>query len=611
MKTKLLLLIMMLLNVNYVWAGWPNTKGIWDVAQNIARDKTLPEHDLTVGKAIDSAFPSENVLVFSNIDKLRLRVDPGVNGKFDFSIAHLAGGSYLPISVYVNGVFIGKTKNIKGKIKPLVSTFKTPMLYSHDVDLRLEMAEKGSMGIIYFNWKNTAYEKVPANVWKTAVIEDLQDFSKAIDIDKKGAIGIPEQINGRKCEWKKAAGDLVDMSYKKAGTALAVTHLFRATCWAGLCVKLYSKDDAVLSINGEIAAKLKKGDGVVEVIVKGYKMLSGLNRVVVRMPAGSDAKFRMEVNPLACRFLDKVPDIINPELNVDNWPRAEITNGKVSATVALPDPVKGFYRGPRFDHSGMIPELKFNGHTYFGLNAGKVRNPVANDNCAGPAEDFFEAIGFNEAEVGQPFIKVGVGLLEKPYARKYFFGTAYWPVKFFDWTYKVGENQVELTQKVAEGGWGYEYIKDIILPEGKNALVIKYFLKNTGKKQITTNQYAHNFIRIDNRPINSDYTVKFKGRIRALRPLPKEVKYSNGNTFTMYDKTMFTPLGGFKSVKDNCVDVFLPNKTGMKITGDFTPFRYWLFSCARTVSAEPFIHIDLAPGESMRWSRTYELYLNP
>jgi len=76
----------------------------------------------------------------------------------------------------------------------------------------------------------------------------------------------------------------------------------------------------------------------------------------------------------------------------------------------------------------------------------------------------------------------------------------------------------------------------------------------------------------------------------------------------MYDKTLFSPISGFKSVNDNWVDVFLPDKTGIRITGDFVPFRYWLFSSSRTTCPEPFIHIDLAPGESMSWTRIYELY---
>ena len=336
-------------------------------------------------------------------------------------------------------------------------------------------------------------------------------------------------------------------------------------------------------------------------------MKPGLNRVTIKTLTGNKAKFSMEVNPMSCRFLAKIPDIINPKLNIDNWPKTIISNGKVTATIALPDPKRAYYRGPRFDHSSIIPELKFNNHSYFGLYAGKVRNPVGNSDCAGPSEEFFEPLGYDRVKVGQPFIKVGVGLFERAFP-KYFFGNSYWPVKFFEWKTKVGNNFVEFSQEVVEGDYSYDYTRKIIIPKDKNTLVIKYFFKNTGKKRIITSQYAHNFIKIDNKPINSEYTVRFKNKVKPVRPLPDNVKFSKGNTFNMYEKTMFTPLLGFKSIKDNCVDIFLPNKTGIKISGDFIPFRYWLFSCNKTVCPESFIRIDLAPGQKLRWTRTYAFY---
>mgnify|MGYP003910578521 CR=1 FL=1 len=47
-------------------------------------------------------------------------------------------------------------------------------------------------------------------------------------------------------------------------------------------------------------------------------------------------------------------------------PVAEISNGTISATVYLPDPVNGFYQGTRFDWSGVVRSLEANGHIYYG-----------------------------------------------------------------------------------------------------------------------------------------------------------------------------------------------------------------------------------------------------
>ena len=47
-------------------------------------------------------------------------------------------------------------------------------------------------------------------------------------------------------------------------------------------------------------------------------------------------------------------------------PVAEISNGKISATVYLPHPVNGFYKGTRFDWPGVVRSLEANGHSYYG-----------------------------------------------------------------------------------------------------------------------------------------------------------------------------------------------------------------------------------------------------
>ena len=47
-------------------------------------------------------------------------------------------------------------------------------------------------------------------------------------------------------------------------------------------------------------------------------------------------------------------------------PEAAISNGVIRARVYLPDAQNGYYRGTRFDWSGAISSLEYNGHTYFG-----------------------------------------------------------------------------------------------------------------------------------------------------------------------------------------------------------------------------------------------------
>ena len=47
------------------------------------------------------------------------------------------------------------------------------------------------------------------------------------------------------------------------------------------------------------------------------------------------------------------------------YPGVELYNGVIRIKLFLPDPEKGYYRGTRFDWSGVMPQLEYKGHNYF------------------------------------------------------------------------------------------------------------------------------------------------------------------------------------------------------------------------------------------------------
>ena len=48
------------------------------------------------------------------------------------------------------------------------------------------------------------------------------------------------------------------------------------------------------------------------------------------------------------------------------FPAIRLSNGEIKAKVYLPDPVRGYYRATRFDWSGVIASLEYDGHNFFG-----------------------------------------------------------------------------------------------------------------------------------------------------------------------------------------------------------------------------------------------------
>ena len=112
-------------------------------------------------------------------------------------------------------------------------------------------------------------------------------------------------------------------------------------------------------------------------------------------------------------------------------PVAEISNGKISATVYLPDPVNGFYQGTRFDWSGVVRSLEANGHSYngpwFTKRSETVRDFIydGEDIVAGPCSstmgpaDEFRPLGYDAAKPGGTFVKIGVGMLKRTDEKAY------------------------------------------------------------------------------------------------------------------------------------------------------------------------------------------------
>ena len=93
------------------------------------------------------------------------------------------------------------------------------------------------------------------------------------------------------------------------------------------------------------------------------------------------------------------------------YPQAEISNRLIHSRIYLPDREKGYYRSTRFDWGGIISKLEYQGHNYFGQWFENY-NPQKHDAICGPVDEY-AAIGYENAKVGETFLKIGVGMLRK------------------------------------------------------------------------------------------------------------------------------------------------------------------------------------------------------
>ena len=357
-------------------------------------------------------------------------------------------------------------------------------------------------------------------------------------------------------------------------------------------------------------------------------------------------------------------------VSAQSHPSHQITNGDITATVYLPDAKKGFYTTTRFDWSGAIGSLKYKGHDYYGIWFSKItdiydfgyegpgKDVLSADFTAmvGPAEEF-GALGYDDVPAGGLFVKPGIGVLKRD-EMNYNHSRPYVIANGGKWDVKTSRDAVEFTHTLSESsiGFGYVYTKVLKLTPGKPQMTIAHVLKNTGSKAIVTNVYNHNFTTIDKQATGPDIEItvpwsmtRAPGRggrgpqgaapgaparqgpppvnpyaalaagermgTQCAQEQMRSLASPQGNKI-VYAKVLegsecyqagFTGFGA--DTKDN--DIRIENKkvgAGVRITGDrpLTRLGYW--SIRTVVAPEPYIDLNVDPGQQFSWTYTYDYY---
>jgi hypothetical protein len=300
-------------------------------------------------------------------------------------------------------------------------------------------------------------------------------------------------------------------------------------------------------------------------------------------------------------------------------PQAVLANGSVQAVVYLPDVKRGYYRGSRFDWSGVIGCLAYKGHTYFGVWFPHY-DPLLHDSITGPVEEFRAAGGlsapfYDEAKPDGVFIKPGIGALKRLDDTAFQFSTRYPIVDHGRWTVHTRHDAITFRQRLkTKIGVGYDYTKTLRLGSGEPVLSIEHALTNTGTRVIDTEVYDHDFYMLDNSPTGPAITVRFPFEPVATPDL-KNGAHIAGRRIA-FDRELntkesaFTGITGF-SQKVSDYDFVIENSAtgaGVEQTADVPIARMFFWSIRTTVCPEAYIHLVVAPGETVRWTIHYRFF---
>ncbi|MEO8070674.1 MAG: hypothetical protein ABI652_04685 [Acidobacteriota bacterium] len=315
-------------------------------------------------------------------------------------------------------------------------------------------------------------------------------------------------------------------------------------------------------------------------------------------------------------------------------PSVKIANGGVTATVYLPDAAAGFYRGTRFDWSGVIGRLDYRGHTFYApwftkfdatvrdfVNDGSDIIAGPQSAITGPVEEFTAAgqgFGYAEAAPGGTFVKIGVGVLRKPAdGSPYSAFTSYEVVDPGRWTVDTHPDSVVFTHEVihAASGVGYLYTKTIRLTADRPVLVMSHRLVNRGAHTICSTVYNHNFLVLDGQPPGPDFVITAPFDLQTPRPLDAASASIIGKQFTYAkplvdrDRVSTDFLGYGATAADYRLTI--ENRkvgAGVEIAGDRPLTKLTLWSIRSVLALEPFLTMTVDPGKEFTWEYTYRYY---
>lgn len=305
-----------------------------------------------------------------------------------------------------------------------------------------------------------------------------------------------------------------------------------------------------------------------------------------------------------------LPVLVNSQNKKNMSQTYSLKNNNLEVHIDLP---LENYNFSRFDWTGKIVAVKFKGIYVSG--AEKLKPENKNSVGKGFYNEFGidKPIAFNETAEGEWFHKIGIGALKKE-GEHYEFSKGY-KIQPASFEFSYEENKVSIECK-SEKINGYSYIlkKEIQLYE--NGFEIKYQLHNTGEKTITTNEYNHNFLAINEELIGSDYILKFPFQLNpelfeaSVNPEGKVVIGQNDITFngTPKEQFFFSDLSGSKNVKASWELINTKHKIGISETGSFKTTRVNLWGWKHVICPELFFDISVEPGKVCEWSRTYNVF---
>ena len=171
----------------------------------------------------------------------------------------------------------------------------------------------------------------------------------------------------------------------------------------------------------------------------------------------------------------------------------------------------------------------------------------------------------------------------------------------------TADHAVFETQTPAVDGFSYSETREIRLVGSE--IIEKVTFTNAGEREIHTQEVCHNFLSLAGEEVSPDYTLEVPVVVVPEGFQSNSMIYKDGHfTFLRHpEKTCFFDDKINVKKCDNYAWI-MKSKTGKAFCYekvDFIPARVSVWSDYYTLCPEIFVAIDLAPGETTSWQRTW------
>ncbi len=286
--------------------------------------------------------------------------------------------------------------------------------------------------------------------------------------------------------------------------------------------------------------------------------------------------------------------------------------GSDRLTVDVAQPGSSLYSGTRFDWTGFVASVVLDGKHEFTVPESYTSDHATNGGM-GLCNEFQFNEAYADATASGQFPKVGVGVLTKNEGEDYAFMKKY-PCELFPTAVEHGSNWACFTQDALECN-GYAFRQRKLLQVNGDTLTVRSTLFNTGSKAMHLREYNHNFVAINRRPVDKAYKLfvnsvdpqatfsrKFSFTGNAENALLTWVGQPDNPPFTLVQEVgPVCPGYVWQLVHDD-------EPVGMLEQDSFTPGYIQVWAIHHVLSTEVFVNLDIQPGESATWSRTWKFF---